>query len=297
MIRFFSIFFAFVFILSSCSRRESNIGSYSNPFIIGLSMPYFENLSSDEIKKFEESLKNLSGLNFSVKTYKDSIDIINAIGSKKIDCAFVTTNEYLIAREDYRVTPVLKLIRRGNEKEYYGVIASLDKNIKNLNDINGKKFASRSVYSISSFVLPSILFLKGGINPDFVFTNSYDESYKMLKEGKVDVAGFYKHFAINQKDLNVIYEIGPIPNEPVICRKNLSADIVNKFRTAAIDLSNDKSLKDILKKMADIDGFVQADIKDYAEIHKAIKNYSKGIYSLIPDGIRIRKLNEDYNFN
>jgi hypothetical protein len=28
-----------------------------------------------------------------------------------------------------------------------------------------------------------------------------------------------------------------------------------------------------------------------------IKNYSNGIYSLIPDGISIKKLNEEYNFN
>ncbi|MEW6013299.1 MAG: phosphate/phosphite/phosphonate ABC transporter substrate-binding protein, partial [Elusimicrobiota bacterium] len=287
----------FSFFIIGCFRNEKNIGSDKDPVILALSKPYFENLSQEEIKKFEDGLKRYSGLNVIVQTVGDSVEIIEKIGSKKADVVFLTINEYLIGREEYRVMPVLQLIRRKTEKEYYGVIASINKDIKNLNDINGKKFGSRNVYSISSFVLPSILFVKGGINPEFVFSDSYEESYKMIKEGKIDAAGFYKHFTINHKDLNVIYEIGPIPNEPVVCRKDLKSEICERIKTTLLSMSKDKDFSDIFKKMADIEGFSETDVKRYAEIHNTVKNYSKGIYSLIPDGIKIRKLNEDYNFN
>lgn len=287
----------FSFFIIGCFRNEKNIGSDKDPVILALSKPYFENLSQEEIKKFEDGLKRYSGLNVIVQTVGDSVEIIEKIGSKKADVVFLTINEYLIGREEYKIIPILQFVRRGGEKEYYGVIASLNKNIKNLNDINGKKFGSRNVYSISSFVLPSILFVKGGINPEFVFSDSYEESYKMIKEGKIDAAGFYKHFTINHKDLNVIYEIGPIPNEPVVCRKDLKSEICERIKTTLLSMSKDKDFSDIFKKMADIEGFSETDVKRYAEIHNTVKNYSKGIYSLIPDGIKIRKLNEDYNFN
>lgn len=285
----------FILFLSACFKSEKDLGSISNPVVIGLSKPYFENLSSDELKKFENSLKELTGINVVVEGYDNSIDIIKKFGNKKVDFAFLTINEYLIAREDYRVKPVLKVVRRGNETEYYSVITTLNKEIKTLKDINGKKFCSRSVYSISSFVLPSILFIKGGINPSFVFSNSYEESYKLLKEGKVDVASFYKDFVSQHKDLNVIYEIGPIPNESVVVRNGVKEDVILKIKNGLYEMS--KRYPDILKKMADINGFTEANLKDYAEIHKIIRNYSKGIYSLVPDGIEIRKLNEEYNFN
>jgi len=296
MKKIYFIFFLSLFFVG-CFRSEKNIGTDNNPLILALSKPYFENLTREDMKMFEDGLKRYSGLNVKLKTVADSVEIIENLGGKKADLAFLTINEYLIGREEYKIIPVLQFVRRGGEKEYYGVIASLNKNIKNLNDINGKKFGSRNVYSISSFVLPSILFVKGGINPEFVFSDSYEESYKMIKEGKIDAAGFYKHFAINHKDLNVIYEIGPIPNEPVVCRKDLRPEICERIKTTLLSMSKDKDFSGIFKKMADIDGFSETDVKKYAEIHNTVKNYSKGIYSLIPDGIKIRKLNEDYSFN
>ncbi len=289
-----SIIFSISF-LTSCSRIDRNVGSISNPFIIGLSKPYFEKLTEEDIKSFETKLKEKSDLEVRIDKFDNPVNLIKAFGSKRIDMAFITINEYLIAREEYGVIPVLKIRRKDNQTEYYSVIVTVDKNIKNLKDVDGKKFASRSVYSISSFVLPSILFLKGGINPQYIFTDSFDESYKFLKERKADVAAFYKNFVNDHKDLNVIYEIGPIPNEPIVCRKTLDIKFCEKIKDALLKVSNED--KTILNKMADIDGFVEVNLKEYKEIHDILKSYSRGIYSLVPDGIEIKKLNEEYSFN
>ena len=282
--------------ISSCTRKESNIGEIANPIVIGLSKPYFEKLTKDDIKLLEKRIMKDTGYDVILKKFDDSINLIKHIGSKRVDIAFTTLNEYLIAREEYRVQPILSIIRNG-KKEYYGIIATLDENIKSIHMLNGKKFVSRSPYSISGFVLPSILFLKANVKVDFIFSGSFEESYKMLKEKKADAGGFYKNFALDHKDLKVIYEIGPVPNEPVIARKRLKKEIIDKIKNEIISLSNDKEFKEIFKKMADIGGFLDANVSDYVEIHNVIKNHSKSIYSLIPDGISIKKLNEEYNFN
>jgi ABC-type phosphate/phosphonate transport system substrate-binding protein len=276
MILFFIIATVFV---SSCTRKESNVGEIANPIVIGLSKPYFEKLTKDDIKLLEKRIIKDTGYDVVIKKFDDSIELIKHIGSKRVDIAFTTLNEYLIAREEYRV------------------IATLDENIKSIHMLNGKKFVSRSPYSISGFVLPSILFLKANVKVDFIFSGSFEESYKMLKEKKADAGGFYKNFASNHKDLKVIYEIGPVPNEPVIARKKLKKEIIDRIKNEIISLSNDKEFKELFKKMADIDGFSEANVSDYVEIHNVIKNYSNGIYSLIPDGVSIKKLNEEYNFN
>jgi len=284
------------FFVVSCTRKESTVGEIANPVVIGLSKPYFEKLSKDDIKLLEEKIIKDTGYDVVIKKFNDSVELIKHLGSKRVDIAFITLNEYLIAREEYGVNPILSVIRNG-KKEYYGVIATLDDNIKSIVMLNGKKFVSRSPYSVSGFVLPSILFYKANIKVDFIFTDSFEESYKMLKEKKADAGGFYKNFIKDHKDLKVIYEIGPIPNEAVVARRTLKKEIVEKLKNEIISLSNNGDFSAVLKKMADIDGFSDANVSDYLEIHNVIKNYSSGIYSLIPEGISIKKLNEDYTFN
>ncbi|NLH39018.1 MAG: phosphate/phosphite/phosphonate ABC transporter substrate-binding protein [Elusimicrobia bacterium] len=284
-------------LMVSCSRDEKTIGSLKNPMVMGISKSYYEHLSPNDLTMLETKISNDLKINFKIKTFDDSVRFIESIGNKDVDVAFLTLNEYLIAREEFKVFPVLQVLRGKGENKYYGIIASLNNDIKNLKDIDGKKFAARNEYSIASFVLPSILFFKGNIKPEFVFSGSYDDSYNMLKNGKADAAGFYKTFLNDHKDLNVIYEIGPIPNEPVICRKSLDTELCNSVKKELMNLVSDDEYVKIINSMADITGFSEADISEYKEIHQTILNNSNGIYSLVPDGIKIRKLLEDYNFN
>ncbi|MEF3279346.1 MAG: phosphate/phosphite/phosphonate ABC transporter substrate-binding protein [Elusimicrobiota bacterium] len=294
--RFIITFFCGLFFLTSCSRDEKTIGFHSNPVVIGLSYSYFEKLEDRDFKALEDKISSDLSMRVVIKTFRDSIDLIENIGSNEVDFAFLTLNEYLIAREFYGAVPSLQILRNKEDK-YYSVIAVKNKEINNIEKLNGKRFASRSQYSISGFVLPSILFSKLGVKPIFVFTDSFENSYKKLIEGDVDAAGFYKNFIKDKKELNAIYEIGPIPNEPLVCRKGLLNKICLKISNEFLALSKDKEYSKILNKMADITGFKEVNVSVYRDLHKTILNYSKGIYSLVPDGIKIRKLHEEYRID
>jgi hypothetical protein len=69
------------------------------------------------------------------------------------------------------------------------------------------------------------------------------------------------------------------------------------MKSELISLSNDKEYSKILNSMADTGSFSEVELSEYKEIHQTILNYSKGIYSLVPGGIKIKKLMEDYSFN
>lgn len=281
----------------SCSRNEKSIGSRENPVVIGLSYPYYENLSEKDFNKLKSKIENDMGLFIDFKTEKDSVAILELIGRKKVDIAFLTLNEYLIAREYYQVKPKLMVLRDKNKNSYYGVIATFSNNIKKIEDLNGKKIATRSPYSISGFVLPSIVFSKLKIKPQFVFTESFENAVDMLKKGEVDAASFYKSLVEKDKSLKLIHEFGPIPNEPVVCRSRFDDFLCSKFMNEFVKLSQEKEFKEIFSKMADITGFEEVQLSDYRDLHQILREYSSSIYSLIPEGIKIKKISEEYRMD
>ncbi|MCX7641368.1 MAG: PhnD/SsuA/transferrin family substrate-binding protein [Elusimicrobiales bacterium] len=283
--------------LNSCFRTDKDIGSLNNPVVIGLSYPYYQNLSELDFIKLKNRIESDLKMHIEFRTIKDSIDILEEIGKKKIDIAFLSLNEYLIAREYYRVEPKLRILRENGKNSYYGVIVTLSSDIINIEKLNGKKIATRSPYSISGFVLPSIIFSRLKVKPLFVFMDSFEIALEKLKNGEVDAVSVYKKMIEKEKSLKIIYEFGPIPNEPVICRKGLDELICGRVLNEFMKLSNDKDYSKIILKMADITGFEEIKALDYKELHETILNYSDKIYTLIPDGIKIKKLSEEYRID
>lgn len=294
----FRIFIGFLLIsfLTGCFRNEKNIGSEKNPLIIAFSYPYYQNLSEIDFLKLKNRLESSLKIHVDFKTIKNSVDILEEIGSRKIDISFLTLNEYLIGREYYKVEPKLKIIRDGSGS-YYGVIATIYRDIKSIEMLNGKKIATRSPYSVSGFILPSIVFSKLKIKPIFVFTDSFEIALDKLKKGEVDAVTVYKKMIEKDKNLRIINEFGPIPNEPVVCRNGLDELLCGKVINEFVKIISEKEYKDIFKKMADITGFEEVNISEYKELHKIIKENQYSLYKFIPEGIRIKKLSEEYRID
>ncbi len=282
---------------TSCSRSEKNIGSPENPIVFALSKPYYEKLSKEKAEIFEKKLNEKTGLFVKLSEISQSAEMIEAIGAGKIDSAMVSVNEYLIARQDYRSYPILQALRGKGEKKYFSGIVVLDKNIKSIDDLQGKKIAARDPYSIGSFVLPTLFFSVNKNKPTFVFTGSYENSLKKLISNEVAAASLYEKMIKANKDLKLIQIMGPIPNEPVICRKDLDANLCLKIKEALLSIVNEKDGKELISSMADITGFDEVNSEAYKDLHETILNSGKDIYSLVPDSVNLKKIQEPYYFD
>ncbi|GAB4033158.1 MAG: phosphate/phosphite/phosphonate ABC transporter substrate-binding protein [Elusimicrobiota bacterium] len=279
-----------------CFRSEKNLGSPQNPLVLGLSKPYYEKLSSEAFSLLEKKINEKVGLFVKVEKFPESAGLIKQIGAGKVDMALLSVNEYLIARQDYKALPVLQVLR-GKEKKYFAGIAAIDRSINSIDDLKGKKIAARDPYSISGFVLPSMFFVKEKIKPHFVFTGSHEESIKRLFTGEVQAASVYENMIKADKRLRLIQIMGPVPNEPVICRKGLKPELCLRLKDALLSIAMEKEGKEILHSMADITGFdpVIADV--YRDLHEIILYSGQDIYSLVPDSADLRKIQEPYYFD
>ncbi|NLI09785.1 MAG: phosphate/phosphite/phosphonate ABC transporter substrate-binding protein [Elusimicrobia bacterium] len=287
----------FAFTFFACFRSEKNIGSKDNPIIIALSYPYAEKLSSSDLSYLESYLNSKTGFFVKLSIYRDSVSLIKDFGAGKTDAALVTVNEYLIARQDYKANPVLQIVRGKGEKKYFAGIAVADKNINSLDDLKGKKIAARDPYSISGFILPGMFFAKEKIKPQFIFTGSHEASVKKVFSKEADAAAVYEKMIKADKRLKLIQIMGPVPNEPFICRKKFNSDYCARISDALLSFSSDKKGAQILSLMADISRFEPVNADVYSDLHEIILYSGKDIYSLVPESYKLSKINEPYYFD
>ncbi len=287
---------AFVLIFFSCAQKrdELTIGSSSNPVVLAFSAPYARNVTGAEMEEVASAISARTLLEVKTKSFSSSVEIINEIGYKTVDVAFVTLDEYLVSREEYKAKPVLRVLRKNELKEYRGVVVTFDGRTNSLKDLEGKKVAMNNPYSVSGFILPSILFKEKGVRVEPVFTGSHEMSLSKLKKGEVSAAAFYEAMTEKEKKLVIIAHTRTVPNEPVVCRVALKKEICESITSAIEEVAKDKKIKNILGKMADITGFEKVEPFVYKGIHELILESGKSIYDVIPEGREIKKINEGY---
>lgn len=282
-------------IFAGCAGRdEGTIGSPGNPLVLAFSAPYARNVKGAQLERLAERISSETGLTVKPVSFSYSVDTINEIGYEKADVVFVTLDEYLVAREEYRVKPALRVLRGKGLKEYRGVIVVLDKSVKSVKDLEGEKVAMNNPYSISGFIMPFILFGEKGVKVEHVFTGSHENSLRQLREGKVKAAAFYEAMAEKYKNLTVLAHTPAVPNEPVVCRAGLKEKTCGKVASVLMKISRDEEIAGILAGMADITGFEKTKPSVYKEVHEMILDSGKNIYDVVPGADEIKKINEGY---
>src|SRR5688500_3214183 len=178
---------------------------------------------------------------------------IEALRAGHIDVALLGPFSYVLATT---VAPVeafaVTVIARTMQPSYQSIIiAGKDSNINSLADLKGKTFAFVDPGSTSGFMVPSAAFIRAGITPekDFrqvMYSGGHDSTIVSVGNGKVDAGavadriyerGCAKGLADCNK-LKVAWKSPPIPNDPLLYRRNLSDDMKKRIREAFFSVKN-----------------------------------------------------------
>lgn len=283
------------FVLSACSfRKEATVGTPGNPLVVAFSPEHVPPGTREPLLFIKKYLGERTGMTVEVKAASSALDLIDMLGSDKADVAFMTTEEYLVAREEYRVEAALQVTRRGEETKYDGVILTKAAGPRTAAALAGKKFAFADPYSISGYFLPSLFLKKAGIKVEPVFSGSHKAAIAALLEGKADAAATYAAAAAGHPELRVLAVTGTVPNEPVVVRRGLLPEKRLAIAAALTALPGTAEGKRAINAVADISGFSAASEDAYREVHGKILAAGKSVYDLLPEGWHIRQLNEPY---
>ncbi len=204
-------------------------------------------------KDILDALENNLGSKVEGFVATDYNGVIEAMRAKHVDVAYLGPFSYVLATT---VTPVEAFVIAETQKAgrtfYHSQIFTLKTSgIKTLDDLKGKNFAFVDPASTSGYAFPLAGLLKAGIEPkrDFknvLFTGAHDANAVAVANGKVDAATIadrifdaaVKKGLIKAEDVQVVWRSQPIPESPMVWRKDLPDDLKAKVKAAFLGIKN-----------------------------------------------------------
>jgi phosphonate transport system substrate-binding protein len=277
-----------VLIVTGCSVKRAPLGTKDNPLKVFLIPSVDAQMLKDKAKDLKVALEESTGYSIKLSVPSSYIAVVEAFGTKKADVAVMNTFGYLLAHKKYDVEAKLMVTRFGRDTYKSQIIVHSDSDIKNLEDLNGKKFAFVDPASASGHLLAKDLFNKKGIKlgqemfsqkHDSVVTMVYQKQvdagatfYSPLKDGKIQDARrlVRTQFPDVEDKVKILSLTDAIPNDPIIFRKEIETEMKEKIVQAFIDFMETPQGIKTFENLYLVDGVVRVDDSKYDSVRKLL---------------------------
>ena len=214
-------------------------------------------------------LQAITGLYFKTSIATSYTAVIEAMGAGKVDIGWLATFSYVLAKQKYDVDLLLVVVRFGSPFYRGQIVTHVDRGIKTLADLKGKKFAFTDAASTSGHLYPKSLLLSQGFNPEDLFSQSlfagsHNAVILSVLKGEVDAGATYddaratvaKTYPEVFNKLRVIAYTKDIPNDTVSARKGLDPILKQKIKSGLTQLAKTPEGSKVLKRLYGISGFM-----------------------------------------
>ncbi len=292
------VFIISILILCSCTKNKE-IGSKDTPLKFYLIPAQDMQALSENGKILQAYLIKDLGLEVLVELPISYIAVVEAFGSKRADVAIINTFGYILAHEKYGAEARLKLMNRGRD-EYYGQIIARADGPKSIKELSGKKFAFVDPASTSGYLLPLRLFKQEKIElKETLFAGRHDSVVTAVYQRQVDAgATFYTQpdddgtpkdarMLIKTQYPDVFDKIkilkltGPIPNDPVTFRKDLSENLKQKVTDSLLRYIKTEEGKKTMYSLYHITDFQSASDKDYDKVRGYLNDLGRAAQDFV----------------
>ncbi len=283
------IYLLISFLIFSCTKSKE-IGSQQNPFKFYL-IPAQDLVGLERTgKALQKFLEKELDMSVQVELPTNYITVVEAFGTKRADAAILNTFGYVLAKKKYDVSPRLKLVNRGRD-EYFGQIIAHKDGPKSIKEIQGKKFAFVDPVSTSGYFIPLKYLSEQKITvKEKIFAGSHDAVVTAVYQKKVDAgATFYTppdpdgmpkdarwvvktQFPDVFEKVKILQITGPIPNDPLVFRKDLPEELKAKVVEALKKYILTEEGKKNMMDMYHVTDFKVAVDSDYDVIREALKS-------------------------
>jgi phosphonate transport system substrate-binding protein len=262
-----------------------------------------------------DCLNKMTGLSYTIQTGTSYAAAIEAMGAGKAQVGFLNTFSILAAQAKYGIIPALINLRNystndldpdkalGGQLEpfYRGqFIANVASGIKTFADLKGKTFCFVDPLSTSGYIVPRIVLMANGINPDTDFKATQNAGshpnvaiavYKgdcdagvtyinVLTDAATNLVGTYPDIATK---VTVFADTDRIPNDGVQYIKTFPANLQAITTEGLLAMAQDPGGKAVLAKLYAVNAFQKIDssFTMYADFLAVLKKAGVDPASLI----------------
>lgn len=179
--------------------------------------------------------------------------IIEALRAGKLDVAYLGPFSYVLATSvaDVEAFAVAVTKKTGQSAYKSLILARKDSGIHQLSDLKGHTFAFVDPSSASGHLFPKAGLEQAGFDPGtlfsrVIFSGSHDASILAVANRKVDAAAVADRILANavakglvkQDDFDVVWSSRPIPESPMVWRKNLDPALKQNVAAALASIKD-----------------------------------------------------------
>jgi len=235
---------------------------------------------------FAKTLAEISGVPVRALVASDYAGVIEALRSRRVDLAFVHPVGYVLANREAGCRILVRDIWGGKTAYTARFYVRKDRGIRRVEDLRGKTVAFVDPASSSGYIYPMVLLIKQGLvrerDPktffkDALFAGTHEAALQAVLHGRVDAAAsFDKAPELHLKDPALIAQIGfvgetpEIPEAGICVRPRVPEETAAKLKRALLSIKAPQHAA-LLKQIYDIDGFIEADDRDYQPVRDAMQ--------------------------
>lgn len=246
-------------------------------------------------KPLAELLEKELGIKIDVKVTTDYNGVVEAMGAKQLDVGFLPPTDYVLAHEKGYADVLLQALRYGVNQEdgsdtdelvefyYSGMLALKDSDIKDVEDLKGKKIGWQGPTSSAGYVWAAVEMKEKGIDAQKDVTGvqlqGHDKGVMAVLNKDVDAAAIFLDARNivkgDQPDVfektKVIYTTEKIPNDTISVRPDMSDEWKEKIANAFINIGEDEEGKKIIKDIYSHVGYKKSEdanfdiVREYSE--------------------------------
>lgn len=242
----------------------------------------FQPTPSDTRKAYEPFFKHLAdsvGKPYELVVTNDWAGISIALANGQADVAWMGPWGYVLAHHQGGAEAIAT-VKYDSKPFYHAIILSRPGLAigKWPDDAKGLKLSLADVGSTSGWLIPTHYFMTQGIDPKSFFQYrdgaSHAANVTAVASGQVDLASDYdRNFnamvekgIVKRGDVKIAWTSSPLPNDPLVVRKGLDAEIVGKLQAALLALTEEQA-KTLMPNH--YTGWVKADHSSYKTIEDA----------------------------
>lgn len=194
-----------------------------------------------------DQLAEKTGMKVRPFVANDYNGVIEALRSGKLDIAYLGPFSYVLASQIANVEAFAVAVTKKTGKSAYHsmVITRKDKGLNSIADLKGRTFSFVDPSSTSGHLFPKAGLIADGFDPDahfsrVIFSGSHDANIMAVANGKVDGASVADRIfesavakgVVKAEDITVIWRSQPIPESPMVWRKDLDPAVKEKVAGA-----------------------------------------------------------------
>ncbi|USS85663.1 phosphate/phosphite/phosphonate ABC transporter substrate-binding protein [Fructilactobacillus myrtifloralis] len=252
-------------------------------------------------KPLEKMLEQQLHIPVKVVVATSGSSMVEALGSKTADVAFLSPTAYVLGHANYGVKAILQATRYryGSDateditnvptNTYRGeIVVKKNGKVKKLSDLKGKKIAIQDTTSTAGYIFPAVELADRGINIHKngikTFTvKGADQGVLSVYNGNADAAfvfqGARKIAAKDDpnvmKDTAVLYKTQPIPNDTISVRRDMSPKWDKKIARAFQTIAKSKKGHRIIYELYSHQGYVPVQDHEFDSVRTNLKKVGR----------------------